>query len=93
MFRSFRARELAALAPLLDLARQKTGHERQEWLDDLRTDAPILMARIEAILATEAAEPDTVMRADHAAAIPSGLRQHRPAGGAASWLVFQLRTR
>jgi hypothetical protein len=63
MFRSFRDRELAVLAPLLDLARQKSGAERAEWIADLRTDAPVLMARVEALLADEAAaeiNPDAV---------------------------------
>jgi hypothetical protein len=54
MFSAFRNRELAALAPLLDLARGKTDMARRAWIDDLRRDAPVTMARIEAILAEEA---------------------------------------
>jgi hypothetical protein len=53
MFGSSRKQELAALAPLLAAARRKTGAELREWLDDLRQDAPVTMARVEALLAAE----------------------------------------
>jgi hypothetical protein len=56
MFGSSRKQELAALAPLLAEARKKSGAELREWLDDLRQDAPVTMARIEALLAAERTE-------------------------------------
>lgn len=59
MFRSNRSRERAALAPLVALARAQRSHERRAWLDDLRTDAPTVAARIETMLAeSEAGELD-----------------------------------
>jgi hypothetical protein len=51
MLRVFRKQEVAALAPLINLARGKSDAERSEWMEDLRREAPILMARIEALLA------------------------------------------
>jgi hypothetical protein len=90
MFSSFRARELAALAPLLDLARQKTDAERREWIDDLRKDAPVLMARIEAMLAAEEAEPSAPAPASRSVGA-------RRAGGrpdaVSRWPIFLLRPR
>lgn len=94
MFSSFRARELAALAPLLDLARQKTGAERREWIDDLRKDAPVLMGRIEAMLAAEEAEQTCA--AGPAASAPRSVGSRRSGGhpGVGSrWPIFLLRPR
>jgi hypothetical protein len=47
--------ERDALEPLLSLARAKVGAERGEWLDDLRRDAPTVVARLEQILDAEVA--------------------------------------
>jgi hypothetical protein len=46
--------EQQLLAPLLALARGKHGYDRRVWLDELRTDAPTVAARVEALLAAEA---------------------------------------
>jgi len=54
MFPTLRAAEHDALAPLLALARQKEGLERAAWLDDLRADAPTVVARLEVMLRDEA---------------------------------------
>lgn len=54
MFRNFRTHERDALAPLLELARHKFGADRTMWLNELRSDAPTVAARIEALLAEEA---------------------------------------
>jgi hypothetical protein len=54
MFRFLRQCEEAAMAPLLDLARQRVGAERRAFLDDLRRDAPTVTAMIERQLAREA---------------------------------------
>lgn len=53
MFRFFGLSERDALAPLLELAREKHGYDRQEWLSDLRRDAPTVVARLEQLLARE----------------------------------------
>lgn len=54
MFRFFGLSERDALAPLLELAREKHGYDRQEWLSDLRREAPTVVARLERLLANEA---------------------------------------
>ncbi len=59
MFRFFGLSERDALAPLLELAREKHGYDRQEWLSDLRRDAPTVVARLELLLANEAASTIT----------------------------------
>ena len=53
MFNLFGLPEHDALAPLLKLAREKHGADRREWLDDLRRDAPTVVARLEQLLAGE----------------------------------------
>lgn len=72
MFRFLRQCEEAAMAPLLDLARQRVGAERRAFLDDLRRDAPTVTAMIERALAREAA----AMPVAHA---PSGASAASPA--------------
>jgi hypothetical protein len=54
MFRRFHAPDRDALAPLLELARHKHGADRTLWFDELRRDAPTVVARLEAVLAAEA---------------------------------------
>ncbi|MBK6487448.1 MAG: hypothetical protein IPF98_11365 [Gemmatimonadetes bacterium] len=51
MFGSIRSREHDALAPLISLARGQGAAQRQAWLDDLRTEAPTVVARVEQALA------------------------------------------
>ena len=77
MFRFLRQCEEAAMAPLLDLARQRDGAERRAFLDDLRRDAPTITAMIERALAREAA----AMPVAHA---PSGASAAAPAASPAS---------
>ncbi len=43
-----------AIEPLLATARRMDWPARQAWLDDLRTDAPTLIAEVERILALNA---------------------------------------
>lgn len=52
MFGSFKSAERDALAPLLELALLKTGDEREEFLADLRSEAPAVVARLEQLLQT-----------------------------------------
>lgn len=52
MFGSFQSAERDALAPLLELALLKTGDEREEFLADLRSEAPAVVARLEQLLET-----------------------------------------
>lgn len=59
MFSVFRQRERIALIPLVTLAKGKTAAEREEWMDDLRRDAPCVVARVEALLAQERASSDS----------------------------------
>lgn len=73
MHRPFNARELAAIAPLLELARAKDKVERDLWINDLRQDAPVLMARIEAMLDEEARAVGVASMAE----APVGARRRR----------------
>ena len=57
MFESSGTRERDALAPLLAIARSKSGAEREEWLADLRTDAPTVVRRLERLLAEHERTP------------------------------------
>jgi hypothetical protein len=67
MFRSHRSAERAALAPLLEMARARHGADRRLWLDDLRREAPVMVARLEALLAEEHAKGVASLAAARAA--------------------------
>lgn len=84
MFHFLRQCEEAAVAPLLELARQRVGNDRRDFLDDLRRDAPTVTAMIERQLAREAADvvlADGSERLDSAAPrVASPRRENRQEG-------------
>lgn len=53
MRRFFGMGERDALAPLLTLAREMNHHDRRSWLEDLRRDAPTVVASLERLLAED----------------------------------------
>lgn len=67
-------REREALAPLLDLAHAQSDAERRAWLEDLRTDAPTVVARLELLLIDSNALPFAVTKPQIASSTPSSKR-------------------
>ncbi len=53
MFGSFRKLQRDAFAPIVELAKQRQGYERQVFLEELRRDAPTVAPLVEAIIAEE----------------------------------------
>lgn len=76
---AFRRNEVAALLPLLESAREKSGDELAEWLDELRVEAPLVVAGLEALLAEEPGCP-----ADGEAGPHPGATECVEGGGAAT---------
>jgi hypothetical protein len=65
-----------AIEPLLATARRMDWPERQAWLDDLRTDAPTLIAEVERILARRSADASPTADATPPAGFLAFCAQH-----------------